>query len=375
METGIDVLERQAFACLQDKRVGLVTNPTGQTRDGRSTADVLLRAPGVTLAALFSPEHGLRARLDEDGIPDGTDDATGLPVYSLYGERRAPSAAQLSNLDALVVDIQDVGTRFYTYISTLALCLHAAAENGTPIVVLDRPNPITGTRTEGPLTDTDKASFVAPAGLPLRHGLTVGEFARLYVQNNKLDVDLAVIACVGWHPADWFDRTGLLWTPPSPNMRTVSAAALYAGVGLLEMTPVSVGRGTDTPFEVFGAPFIHGQELARYVHDKETPGVRCVPVRFTPTANKYAGEPCGGVQFIVVERERLNAVQLGLTLACALRDLYPNSWDNTQLQTLLAHDATYQLLLSGADYDTMASAWAAELQEFNARREAILLYA
>src|SRR5205085_4736893 len=281
---GIDVLERDGFKELQGLRVGLITNHTGRDRAGRQTIDVLREAPGVKLAALFSPEHGIRGQADEK-VSDTVDEKTRLPIYSLYGETRRPKAEQLKNLDALVYDIQDVGARFYTYISTLGYALEESAKARIPVFVLDRPNPINGVDVEGPVADADKLSFTAYHTIPVRHGMTVGELARLYNDDKKLGADVRVIQMENWRRAMWFDSTNLNWTNPSPNMRSLTEAALYPGIGLLETTNVSVGRGTDTPFEVIGAPWLDGQKLASYLNARRISGVRFIPVRFKPNTS------------------------------------------------------------------------------------------
>lgn len=371
--TGIDVLERDGFAALRGQRVGLVTNHTGLTRDGRATVDVLHGASGVTLAALFGPEHGIRGEYDEK-IGDTSDERTGLPVYSLYGAHLAPTAEQLAGLDTLVFDIQDVGCRFYTYISTLGHVLGAASEQNKRVMVLDRPNPITGEHVEGPVADSDKLSFTAYHPLPVRHGMTVGEMARLFQKEKALAVDLEVVRCEGWRRGDWYDATGLLWTDPSPNMRSLRAAALYPGVGLLEFTNVSVGRGTDTPFELFGAPFIDACAFAAALNAEDLPGVRFVPVRFTPRASVHAQAECNGVSLLLTDRDALDAVRLGLTLALTLRRLYPDAWQTTRFISLLANQATYDGVLAGASYPELAHAWAGERDRFTMVRQQALLY-
>jgi uncharacterized protein YbbC (DUF1343 family) len=335
--TGIDVLARDGFALLRDRAgVGLITNHTGLLRDGMTaTVDALHQAPGVRLKALFGPEHGIRGLLDE-AVPDGADERTGLPVHSLYGQRTEPTPEQLAGLDTLVFDIQDVGCRFYTYISTLGHCLTAAARHGLRFVVLDRPNPIGGVAVEGPLADDNRLSFTAFHPIPLRHGMTVGELAMLLNAERGLNADLVVVKCEGWKRADLWDATGLLWVNPSPNMRSLTQALLYPGVGLLEFTNVSVGRGTDTPFEVVGAPFIDGRALAYVLNQKNLPGVRFVPVRFTPTTSKCANEPCGGVNLVVTDRVKLQPVRTGIEIALALRSLYLEEWQASKYLTLLA---------------------------------------
>jgi len=369
--TGVDVLLRDGFRPLRGSRAGLVTNHTGLTRDGRATIDVLHGAPGMSLEALFGPEHGIRGEQDEN-VADGRDDKTGLPVWSLFGARTRPTPEQTAGLDTLVFDIQDIGCRFYTYLSTLGHVLEAASASGLRVVVLDRPNPI-GAAAEGPPADAGALSFVASHPVPVRHGLTLGEMARLLHAEKSLACPLEVIPCENWRRGDWYDATGLVWTNPSPNMRRLTAATLYPGVGLLEFTNVSVGRGTDTPFEVFGAPYIAPRPFARALNAEALPGVRFVPFRFTPNANVFSGEACGGVQMVVTDRDRLNAVQAGLTLAVILRRLYPD-WQPGKLQTLLVNARTQEALIAGAGYAEMADGWAEPLASFEARARAVHLY-
>jgi uncharacterized protein YbbC (DUF1343 family) len=372
--TGIDVLSREKFARLKGCHVGLVTNHTGLTREGKATIDALHEAPGVSLEVLFGPEHGIRGDHDEN-VADGVDARTNLPIYSLFGARTQPTAEQLQGLDTLVFDIQDIGCRFYTYLSTMGNVLEAASTHGQRVLVLDRPNPITGTHAEGPLAESDALSFVAYHPIPVRHGLTLGELARLIHTEKKLTCPLEVVACENWNRGDWYDTTGLLWTNPSPNMRRLSAAALYPGIGLLEFTNVSVGRGTDTPFEIFGAPYVDPRVFAAVLNAEDLPGVRFLPVSFTPNASVFAGEVCGGVQLIVTEREYLDAVQVGLTLASTLRRLYSNDWQPEKLQTLLCCNASYQRLLADKTPAEIAEGWSKDLLDYGNRVHPHLLYA
>lgn len=373
VRTGIDVLTRDRFALLAGSKLGLITNHTGLTCDGVATADLLHRAEGVNLVAFFGPEHGIRGAVDEL-VPDGTDAETGLPVYSLYGQRREPMAEQLSNLDTLVYDIQDVGCRFYTYISTLGSCLVAAAQHGIRMVVLDRPNPITGLAVEGPLADETRLSFTAFHPIPVRHGMTVGEMALLLKAERGLKVDLVVVKCEGWKRADWWDATGLTWINPSPNMRSLTQAMLYPGVGLLEFTNLSVGRGTDTPFEVVGAPYIDGRALAYALNAKALPGVRFIPVRFTPRASKFEAEPCGGVNLLITDRQKFAPVRTGVEIALALRALYLEEWQASKYMTLLANRAAMDGLLAGEEYAKLSRRWTPDLRAFQQARSSFLLY-
>jgi uncharacterized protein YbbC (DUF1343 family) len=371
---GIDVLEREKFARLKDRKIGLVTNHTGRDRQGRATADVLHAADGVKLIALFSPEHGIRGELDQSNIMDGTDAKTGLPVFSLYGKRRKPDAETLKGIDTLVYDIQDIGCRFYTYISTLGNILDAAAEHKIKVVVLDRPNPIGGVAVDGPLTDPGRESFIAYHSLPIRHGMTVGELARMFVAERKLNVELDVVKCDGWRRGDPFDRTNLTWVNPSPNMRNLTAAMLYPGIGLLETTNLSVGRGTERPFEWIGAPWLDGPRLAAALNTAGLAGVRFVPVNMTPSASVHAKKECSGVQIIVDDWAKFNPLRTGLTMAGALRDLFPEQWDPKNYDRLMVHKASYEAFRAGKPVAEIERGWTADLKAFRARRSTYLLY-
>jgi len=371
--TGIDVLERDAFKQLQGMRVGLVTNHTGRDREGRATIDVLSKAPGVKLVALFAPEHGIRGVADEN-VSDSKDEATGLPIYSLYGETRRPKPEQLKDLDALVYDIQDVGVRFYTYISTLGYLLEEAAKAKLPVFVLDRPNPIGGLDVEGPIADSDKLSFTAYHTIPTRPGLTIGELGQLFNKQRNIGADLRVIKMEGWRRSMWFDETNLAWINPSPNMRSLTEATLYPGVGLLEVTNVSVGRGTDTPFEIVGAPWIEGDKLAEYLNQRGVPGVRFVPLRFTPNASVFKGQQCGGVNIIVTDRAAFRPLLAGIEMAVGLRKLYPNDWKVDSYLRLLVNADSLARVKRGESAREIVGSWTAGLQEFRKAREAVLLY-
>jgi len=371
--TGIDVLERDKFKQLAGMRIGLVTNHTGRNREGQQTIDVLNKAPGVKLVALFSPEHGIRGLLD-DKFSDSKDESTGLPIYSLYGESRRPKPEQLKDLDALVFDIQDVGARFYTYISTLGYLLEEAVKVKLPIYVLDRPNPIGGVDVEGPIADGDKLSFTSYHPIPTRHGLTMGELAQLFNKQRNIGADVRVIKMEGWRRAMWFDETNLAWINPSPNMRSLTEATLYPGVGLLETTNVSVGRGTDTPFEIVGAPWIQGDKLAEVLNQRGLQGVRFVPVRFTPNASVFKGEPCGGVNIIVTDRAAFRPLLTGIEMALALRKLYPNDWKVDSYVRLLVNTDTLERVKRGDSARDIVASWNDGLQEFRKARETILLY-
>lgn len=368
---GVDVLRRDGFAPLKGLRLGLITNHTGQDRERNPTIDLLHGAEGVKLKALFSPEHGIRGQLDET-VADSTDDRTGLPIYSLYGQRRKPTAEQLRELDALVFDIQDIGCRFYTYISTMGLGLEAAAEAKLKFFVLDRVNPINGIGVEGPVHRGD-TSFTAFHATPLRHGMTVGELARMFNTERGINADLTVIRLEGWKRPMWFDQTTQPWVNPSPNMRNLTEAILYPGVGLLE-TAVSVGRGTDTPFEVVGAPYIDDVHWAEEVNRAGLAGIRFVPIRFTPKASVFRDQPCGGVYLVLTDREACTPVDVGLTLASTLQRLYPDQFALDKMQSLLQHRPTLDAIREGKTLAELKQLWTGDLAEFKKRRERFLLY-
>ena len=377
VRAGVDVLESGGFAEIKGKNVALLTNRTGITRDGRTTASVLLseaaRGAGVSLVRLFSPEHGLFAEKDEK-VGDTTDPGTGLPVVSLYGEKRRPAAEDLAGLDAVVVDLQDAGARFYTYLTSVGWLMEEAAKAKVAVVVLDRPDPIGGVLVEGPPADPDQLSFTAVHTLPVRTGMTVGEVARMLAAERKIPVDLRVVPLAGWRRAFLFEDTGLPWVAPSPNLRTPTQAALYPGVALLEPTNVSVGRGTDTPFEVVGAPWVEPGTLARTLNLRHLPGVRFSPVAFTPSSSIHGGQACRGIRISVVDRAALRPVALGLEIAVALRDLHPREWDRRNLGRLLANGAALARFEKGETAAQIESGWAASLMEFERRRASFLLY-
>jgi uncharacterized protein YbbC (DUF1343 family)/CubicO group peptidase (beta-lactamase class C family) len=373
--TGIDVLVREDFNQLQGRRVGLITNHTGLDRDGRRTVDLLYNARGVELVALFSPEHGIAGTLDHEGIKNDRDEATGLPVHSLYdGEIRRPKKEHLEGIDTLVFDIQDVGARFYTYTSTMAWAMEAAGEHGLKYVVLDRPNPIGGMAVEGPIADAGRESFVGCHTIPVRHGMTVGELAKMYRAERDIKVDLEVIEVEGWRRGDYWDATGLTWVNPSPNMRSLTEAILYPGMGIWETTNISVGRGTDTPFEVLGAPWIDGRQLAAKLNSAGLKGVRFIPIEFTPDDSKFKGQKCGGINVTITDREKIDSVAIGMELACTLRRLYPLDWSAKRADRLLINEEVYDAILDGADRAEIESLYGPGLEEFLERREEFLLY-
>jgi uncharacterized protein YbbC (DUF1343 family)/CubicO group peptidase (beta-lactamase class C family) len=385
VKTGIDVLEAHGFDVLQvagrKKRIGVLTNQTGIDADGRRTIDVLAQAhilnPGVSLEAIFSPEHGVTGTLDTTDVANSKDATTGVLVYSVYGAKdaqRRPPVEVLKTLDAVVIDIQDAGARFYTYETTLGYFLEGAAQAGVEVIVLDRPDPITGAFVQGPVSDAGHESFTNYWTVPVRHGMTMGELAKMFNTERNINARLTVVPMEGWQRGDWFDSTGLGWVNPSPNLRSATEAALYPGVALIEGTNVSVGRGTDTPFELVGAPWIKSRELAAYLNARGIAGVRFVPVTFTPTASNYAGQKCEGVNLILTERNALDAPELGIELAAALRKLYPADYKMERMAELLVNQAAYDGLVTGKDPRRIAQDWQEELEKFEVVRKKYLIY-
>jgi len=379
--TGIDVLEAHDFEALHAgagrKKIGLLTDQTGIDAQGRRTIDVLAKAPGVSLNVIFSPEHGLTGTLDTTEIDNGKDAITGVPLISVYGRtdaQRRPSLEVLKTLDAVVIDLQDAGTRFYTYETTLGYFLEAAAKAGCEIIVLDRPDPITGSFVQGPISDSASESFTNYFALPVRHGMTMGELAGMFNAERHIAARLTVVLLQGWMRGDWYDSTGLVWVNPSPNLRSLTEATLYPGVALVEGTNVSVGRGTDTPFELLGAPWIHARELAAYLNMREISGVRFVPTSFTPTASAYSGQGCEGINIVLTDRNSLDAPELGVELAAALHKLYPEQFHLEKMADLLANAAVFDMIRQGLDPRRIAEEWREPLSEFQALRDKYLLY-
>jgi uncharacterized protein YbbC (DUF1343 family) len=371
--TGIDVLEAQNFAPLAGKRVGLITNQTGIDRQRRSTIDLLAHAPGVKLVALFSPEHGIRGVADER-IASSTDAATGLPVYSLYGDTPRPTDAMLAGLDALVFDIQDAGVRFYTYITTMGYTMEAAASHHLAYYVLDRPDPLGGELIEGPMLDRDRTNFVGYFPMPVRMAMTLGEMARMFNAENKIGIELHVIPLQNWKRKDWFDETGLPWVNPSPNLRSFRAEILYPGLEILQAGGVSVGRGTRTPFEHVGAPWIHKEEFADYMNRRSIPGVRFQVDRFTPDSGLYKGVLCEGVQVDVTDRNALQPLRIGIEIADELEKLYPGKFEVAKMIELMGNGATIERLVKSDSPASIAASWNGDLEAFRKMRRKYLLY-
>ena len=373
VQTGIDVLEAEKFAALRGKHVGLITNHTGMDFQERSTVNLLAHAPGVQLVALFSPEHGIAGHADEK-LPKSQDASTGLPIYSLYGEHLRPTDEMLQGIDALVFDVQDAGVRFYTYTTTMGYCMEEAAKRGIAFYVLDRPNPLNGEIVEGPMLDPEKTSFVAYFPVPVRYGLTIGELAQFYNTENHINCQLHVIAMRNWHRNYFFESTGLRWLPPSPNLRTLKGAILYPGLEILQNAGVSVGRGTEAPFEEFGAPWINGDEVSAELNSKNFAGVHFVNQPFIPVSGLYAGQRCGGVGIRVMDRGAVRSMRIGLEIAALLHRKYPEHFDVAKILFLVGNDETIQQLEAGAVPEQIVASWAKSLAEFDAVRRRYFLY-
>lgn len=372
---GIDVLAAQGFQPLQGKRVGLITNQTGLTRDGKRNIDAMV-AGGVQLKALFAPEHGFFGLEDRGGLGDMVDVKTGIRVYSLYGKTNRPTPDMLKDIDALVFDIADVGVRFYTYETTMAFGMEEAAKAKIPYFVLDRPNPVTGTRVEGPLLDAGNTSFAGyHPGTPARHGMTMGELAKMFNVERKIDADLTVIPMQDWRRSDWFDSSGLTWVNPSPNMRSLKAAILYPGICLVEFAPnISVGRGTDSPFEQVGSDFIQGQALADFLNNRNLPGLRFYATMFTPTESRFKGQTIEGIRIEIVERNKVQSVRTGIELACALEKLYPGKIDWATSKRLIGSNDTVRRIVERQDADVVMASLEEPLKGFLRVRSKYLIY-
>jgi len=373
VQTGLDVLESQKFAPLRGKHVGLITNHTGLDSQERSIVDVLSRAPGVQMIALFSPEHGLAGRNDEK-IASSKDPSTGLPVYSLYGETRRPTGEMLKGIDTLVFDVQDAGVRFYTYTATMAYCMEEAAKRNIAFFVLDRPNPLGGEIVEGPMLDADKTSFVAYYPLPVRYGLTIGELAQLFNAENHIGADLHVIAMKNWHRNYFFESTGIKWIPPSPNLRTIKGSILYPGIEILQSAGVSVGRGTQTPFEEFGAPWLNSDEVAAALNARNLPGVHFSGQPFIPIAGLYSGQRCGGVSIRISDRFKVRSMRIGLEIAAILQKLYPKQFEISKMVELVGNSDALQQLQSGVAPEKIVASWSESLTAFDQIRRKYFLY-
>jgi uncharacterized protein YbbC (DUF1343 family) len=372
--SGLDVLRAEGFARLAGKRVGLVTNHTGLARDGTAGIDLFAAQKNLTLAALFSPEHGIRGVVDAD-VASQRDQATGLQIHSLYGETRRPTDEMLRGIDTMVIDLQDIGARFYTYMTTMAYVMEECAKRNIAVVVLDRPNPVNGWQIEGPLLDATATGFAGYAPtMPTRHGMTMGELARLFNGERKIGATLEVVAMKGYSRSDWFDETGLPWVNFSPNMRNMNEATLYPGIGGIEFSNISVGRGTDTPFEHIGAPFIKGTQLADALNARKLPGIRFYPVSFTPTSSVHEGVRCEGVFLVVTNREALKPVRVGLEIAAALLKLYPGEYSLQRTAVLFGSASSLARVAAGEDPASVAATWGAGEAQWRLMRAKYLLY-
>ena len=376
---GVEVLIQDSLHLVSGKRVGLVTNNTGIDRNRRSDIDILADHPDVELIALYSPEHGIRGEERAGAaIESGFDEQTGLPIHSLYGETRKPTPDMLNNVDVLIFDMQDVGARYYTYVSTMALAMEAAGENGIPFLVLDRPNPIRGDVVQGNVLDPEYSTFVGLYEVPMRHGMTPGELARMYVGEFGISVDLTVVPVDGWRRDMTFDDTGLPWVAPSPNMPDVASALAYPGTCLFEGTPISVGRGTDRAFRWIGAPWLDGAVLSEALNGYGIEGVRFEPATFTPTNagdRKFEGVIVHGVE-LVAERSDYDASRAAIAM---LIETYRMSGDNwawyeAHFDRLSGTDAIRLGLVAGTSFDDLVSSWDSDVRGFETVRAPYLLY-
>jgi uncharacterized protein YbbC (DUF1343 family) len=373
VQTGLDVLETQKFALLRGKRIGIITNHTGVDGQGKSTIELLTHAAGVHVVALFSPEHGPAGRLDEK-VSSSKDPATGLSVYSLYDENRRPTDEMLQGIDALVFDIQDAGVRFYTYTATMGYAMEEAAKRHIAFFVLDRPNPMGGETIEGPMLDADKTSFVAYYPVPVRYGLTLGELARFFNTENHINADLHVIPMKNWRRNYFFESTGLRWIPPSPNLRTLKGTITYPGLEILQAAGVSVGRGTETPFEQFGAPWMDGETVAAALNAAKLPGLKFVAQPFIPVSGLYMGRRCSGVSIRIGDRSAIRAMRLGIEIAVLLKKMYPQDFAVEKMITLLGNADTVEKLKDGASSAEIVASWQSSLAEFDRIRRKYFLY-
>lgn len=373
VQAGIDVLVDEKFSPLTGLRIGLITNHSGVDSMGRRTVDLLQQAPGVKLVSIFSPEHGFLGNA-EGKVSSMKEPFTGLPIYSLYGDVSRPTQKMLIGLDALVFDIQDAGARFYTYITTMGYAMEGCAKKGIPFYVLDRPNPINGSLVQGPILDSNLRSFTGYFPLPIRHGMTVGELAKMFNGEKKIGAKLHVVKMRGYERTRWYDETGLLWVSPSPNLRTLIEAILYPGVAMLEGSNVSVGRGTMTPFELLGAPWMNGEELAAYLNQRKIKGLQFMPAEFTPNSSLFKNQLCHGVQIVLLDRQVLDSPALGIEIAAALYRLYPRSFQVDKTLGLIGSREVLQAIKDGQDPTSIGQKWQEPLEQFCKLRSKYLLY-
>ncbi|WP_105980632.1 exo-beta-N-acetylmuramidase NamZ family protein [Bacillus paralicheniformis] len=374
---GIEVIMNKK-SILKGKRVGLITNPTGVNSALTSSIDLLHQAPGIELTALYGPEHGVRGDAQAgDKVDSYIDEKTGLPVYSLYGDTRKPTPEMLKNVDVLLFDIQDVGTRFYTYIYTMAYAMEAAKENSIPFIVLDRPNPQSGLKVEGPVLDPDYSSFVGMYPIPLKHGMTAGELAKLFNDEFNIGADLTIIKMKGWKRQMFFEDTGLPFVLPSPNMPTPDTGIVYPGTGLIEGTNMSEGRGTTKPFELIGAPYMKSTELAEKLNGLKLPGVRFRAASFTPTFSKHQNKLCHGVELYVTNRSAFKPVNTGIAIIKTVHDLYPDDFEflpSGNFNRLIGNGWVKAMIEQGASIDEIVKKYEADQKRFMNIRKKYLLY-
>jgi uncharacterized protein YbbC (DUF1343 family) len=371
--TAIDVYELMNSEPFAGKHIGLITNQTGVDFEGRPTIEYFAGRESLKLVAIFSPEHGINGKADS-AVADATLPGTGVPIYSLYGETRRPSDAMLKGVDTLFFDVQDAGVRFYTYVTTMAYCMEAAAKHHIPFVVFDRPDPLGGEVIEGPMLDPDRTSFTGYFPMPVRYGMTLGELAKMFNAENKIGADLHVVTMKNWRRAETYDQTGLTWITPSPNLRTLNAEFLYPGIEILQAGGISVGRGTDTPFEIIGAPWIHADEFSAAVSSRHIPGVSFAAVQFTPSDGLYRGEACQGMKITITDRGELQSMRMGLEIAGALHRMYPDKFQLDKIVELLGSQSTIDRLRRGDPPAEIVSGWSADLDKFRKMREKYLLY-
>ncbi len=371
--TAIDVYEAMNSEPFAGKHIGLITNQTGVDFEGRPTVEYFVGRESFKLVAIFSPEHGISGKADSD-VADATLPGTGVPIYSLYGETRRPTDAMLKGIDLLIFDMQDAGVRFYTYVTTMAYCMEAAAKHHIPFFVFDRPDPLGGEVIEGPMLDADRTSFTGYFPMPVRYGMTLGELARMFNTKNKIGADLHVVTMKNWRRSETYDQTGLKWIAPSPNLPTLDAEFPYPGVEILQAGGVSVGRGTDTPFEILGAPWIRAGELAVALGRRKIPGVSFAPAQFTPRDGPYRGEQCQGVTISVTKRDQLQSLRMGIEIADVLYRMYPQKFQLEKIIELLGSQSTIDRLKRGDPPAEIVSGWSADLDKFRAMREKYLLY-
>lgn len=388
VKVGAEILIEKHLDLIKGKKIGIVTNHTGILPDGRHIVDVLNEIEDVKVVALFGPEHGIRGEVpDGKSISHGVDTKTGIPVFSLYGEVKKPTTEMLKDIDVLIFDIQDVGARFYTYISTMSYCMEACAEMGKKFIVLDRPNPVRGVYVDGPILEPRFKSFVGLHPIPVAHGMTVGELAKMFNEEawleNGMKADLTVIKMENYSRKLWFDQTGLPWIKPSPNMMTLKTAIVYTATCFIEGTNVSEGRGTQHPFEWIGAPWIDGSKLANELNSYNLPGVRFEPISFIPTDiekvtvdPKYEGERCGGIYLNVYDREKFEPVKVGVYILYALKKLYPDKfkWRTAGQDRLWGTDKIRLMIDEGKKPEEIIKTWESELKKFLGIRQKYLLY-